>query len=56
MIRLARWKIILVILAAVLGLAYAAPNLLSPAQREAMPGWAPRNALNLGLDLRGGSS
>ena len=55
MIQLARWKVIVVIVAAVLGLLYAAPNLMSPAQREAMPGWAPRNALNLGLDLRGGS-
>lgn len=55
MIQLARWKVIVVIVAAVLGLLYAAPNLMSPAQREAMPGWAPRNALNLGLDLQGGS-
>lgn len=55
MIQLSRWKVILVIVAAVLGLAYAAPNLMSREQRDAMPGWAPHNALNLGLDLRGGS-
>ena len=55
MLQLARWKVILVIVVALLGLAYAAPNLMTPAQRDAMPGWAPRNALNLGLDLQGGS-
>ena len=56
MMQLSRWKVILVVLATVLGLAYAAPNLMSEAQREALPDWAPNRGVNLGLDLQGGSS
>lgn len=55
MIQLSRWKVILVALAVVFGLVFAMPNLLSPAQRDALPGWVPKNTLNLGLDLQGGS-
>ncbi|MDQ8028486.1 MAG: protein translocase subunit SecD, partial [Brevundimonas sp.] len=55
MIHLSRWKIILLALSLAFGLLFTAPNLLSPAQREALPGWLPKNALNLGLDLQGGS-
>ena len=55
MIQLSRWKVTLVVLAAVFGVLFAYPNLLSPAQRAALPGWLPKNALNLGLDLQGGS-
>mgnify|MGYP001470692330 FL=1 len=55
MIQLSRWKVTLVVLATLLGALFAYPNLLSPAQREALPGWLPKNALNLGLDLQGGS-
>ena len=54
-IQLSRWKIILVVASAIIGCLLAYPNLLSPAQREALPGWLPKNALNLGLDLQGGS-
>ena len=56
MIQLSRWKIILVVASAIIGCLLAYPNLLSPAQREALPGWLPKNALNLGLDLQGGTS
>ena len=55
MIQLSRWKVILVAFAVLLGLLFAMPNLLTPAQRDALPGWLPSNALNLGLDLQGGS-
>lgn len=55
MIQLSRWKVILVVASAIIGCLLAYPNLLSPAQREALPGWLPKNALNLGLDLQGGS-
>lgn len=55
MIQLSRWKVILVVASAILGCLLAFPNLLSPTQREALPGWLPKNALNLGLDLQGGS-
>ncbi|MCP6456906.1 hypothetical protein NL495_27650, partial [Klebsiella pneumoniae] len=33
----------------------AFPSMLSQAQRDALPGWLPKNGLNLGLDLQGGS-
>ncbi|MBN8529187.1 MAG: protein translocase subunit SecD [Caulobacterales bacterium] len=55
MMQLARWKFVVVILAFMLGALFAAPNLLTREQRDALPGWVPHNALNLGLDLRGGS-
>lgn len=55
MIQLSRWKIILVVASAIIGCFLAYPNLLTPAQREALPGWLPRHGLNLGLDLQGGS-
>lgn len=55
MIQLSRWKVTLVVIALLLGVLLAYPNALSPAQRAAIPGWLPKNALNLGLDLQGGS-
>ena len=55
MIHLSRWKVTLLALSLVFGLLFAVPNLLSPAQREALPGWLPKSVLNLGLDLQGGS-
>jgi preprotein translocase subunit SecD/SecD/SecF fusion protein len=55
MIHLSRWKVILLVLSLLFGLLFSYPNLLSPAQREALPGWLPKSGLNLGLDLQGGS-
>jgi len=55
MIQLSRWKVILVVLSVVFGLLFALPNVLTPAQRETLPGFLPKGTLNLGLDLRGGS-
>ncbi|WP_374599044.1 protein translocase subunit SecD [Brevundimonas sp.] len=55
MIHLSRWKVILLALSLLFGLAFAYPNMLTPAQREALPGWVPSSGLNLGLDLQGGS-
>lgn len=55
MIQLSRWKVILVGLSLVFGLLLAFPNVLTPEQRAGLPGWLPKNALNLGLDLQGGS-
>jgi protein-export membrane protein SecD len=55
MLQLPRWRVILVIIVTVLGFAFTMPNLLSPAQRAHLPTWAPHQALNLGLDLQGGS-
>ena len=55
MIHLSRWKVVLLVLSLLFGLFFAYPNVLSPAQREALPGWLPKSGLNLGLDLQGGS-
>jgi protein-export membrane protein SecD len=55
MIQLSRWKIIVLVLSLVFGVLFAYPNLLTQAQRDALPGWLPKNTLNLGLDLQGGS-
>ncbi|GAA0635612.1 protein translocase subunit SecD [Brevundimonas lenta] len=55
MIHLSRWKVILLAVSLVFGLLFAMPNVLTPAQRAALPGWLPSNTLNLGLDLQGGS-
>ena len=55
MIHLSRWKVILLALSLAFGLLFAYPNLLTPAQRDALPGFMPKNTLNLGLDLQGGS-
>ncbi|HZV83367.1 MAG TPA: protein translocase subunit SecD, partial [Brevundimonas sp.] len=55
MIHLSRWKVILLVLSLLFGLLFAYPNVLTPAQREALPGWLPSSGVNLGLDLQGGS-
>jgi preprotein translocase subunit SecD/SecD/SecF fusion protein len=55
MVQMSRWKVTLLALALVFGLVFSYANLLSPAQRAALPGWAPKSTLNLGLDLQGGS-
>lgn len=55
MIQLSRWKVILVALAMVLGVIFSLPNVLPAETRERLPGWMPKNTLNLGLDLQGGS-
>ena len=55
MVHLSRWKVILLAVTLALGLLFSYANALSPAQREALPGWLPKPTLNLGLDLQGGS-
>jgi SecD/SecF fusion protein len=55
MMQLSRWKVILVVLATILGALFTLPNLLPPDVRSSLPGFVPRQALNLGLDLQGGS-
>ena len=55
MLRFEPWKIALVCIVAVLGVLYAAPNLLPRAMTEGLPGWLPNKQINLGLDLQGGS-
>jgi preprotein translocase subunit SecD len=55
MLQVARWRIILVALVTALGIVFALPNFLPQSVRDSLPGFMPRQALNLGLDLRGGS-
>jgi len=55
MMTLSRWKVMLVVLAALFGVLFTVPNLLDPQQRSSLPGFVPSKALNLGLDLQGGS-
>src|SRR4051812_32364999 len=55
MMTLARWKVILVLLATILGLLFTLPNLLPAKVRDGLPPFMPRKTLNLGLDLQGGS-
>src|SRR4051794_29531500 len=55
MMRLSQWKVILVVLATIFGALFTLPNLLPPDVREQLPAFMPNKALNLGLDLQGGS-
>ena len=55
MLHFTRIKTILIWLAVLVSLVFAAPNLLSEAQRASLPSWVPSKAMTLGLDLQGGS-
>ncbi len=47
------WKVTLVLGICMLGILFAAPNVMPAQWRDAMPGWLSQT-LNLGLDLQGG--
>ena len=49
------WKVWTVILVCVLGVLFAAPNVVSHATLDRLPNWLPKHQVNLGLDLQGGS-
>jgi preprotein translocase subunit SecD len=55
MVQYPRWQIYTVIAVLFLGFAFAAPNVLQRETAEAIPEWLPREQVNLGLDLQGGS-
>ncbi|GGF51669.1 protein translocase subunit SecD [Terasakiella brassicae] len=55
MVYFAKWKIAIVVAVCLLGVAFAAPNLLDRNTTENLPGWLPNQQISLGLDLRGGS-
>ncbi len=55
MMTISRWKVVLVILATVLGFLFTLPNLLPSDIRSKLPAFMPHKTLNLGLDLQGGS-
>jgi preprotein translocase subunit SecD len=55
MLQVARWRIILVAVVTAMGIAFAFPNFVPQSARDALPSFMPRQAINLGLDLQGGS-
>ncbi|MEN9855133.1 MAG: hypothetical protein RLZZ157_259 [Pseudomonadota bacterium] len=55
MLHVARWRIFAVIIVTLIGLIYALPNALPASVRASVPTWLPSKAINLGLDLQGGS-
>jgi len=55
MLYFAPWKVTLVALLCVLGLAFTMPNFLSKEAARGLPDWLPHKQVNLGLDLQGGS-
>lgn len=56
MMTLSRWKVILVVLATLLGAIFTLPNMLPASTLASLPGFVPKKTLALGLDLQGGSS
>ncbi|MET0293997.1 MAG: protein translocase subunit SecD [Phenylobacterium sp.] len=54
MLTISRWRIVLVAVVTVLGLVFAAPNILPAGVRASLPPFL-QKTLNLGLDLQGGS-
>lgn len=55
MIALSRWKVLIVVLAVAFGVLFSLPNFLPKDVRDSLPSFMPRQTLNLGLDLQGGS-
>ncbi|MEQ1616966.1 MAG: protein translocase subunit SecD [Terricaulis sp.] len=55
MLTVSRWRVILVAVVTVLGTLFTMPNLLPEQFRAQIPAFLPSKALNLGLDLQGGS-
>ena len=55
MVKIKRSTVILVLAIIVAGIIAALPNLFSAERLQSMPSWFPKNQVNLGLDLQGGS-
>src|SRR5262245_43601057 len=55
MINVSRWRILVVVLATIYGVLFTLPNLLPASARDSLPSFLPKQTLNLGLDLQGGS-
>lgn len=55
MLGLTRLKVIASILTVILGMVFAAPNVIPKSYHHYFPSWLATSTLNLGLDLRGGS-
>jgi len=55
MLYFARWKITLIGLVCLAGIAFTMPNFFSQDSLTDLPDWLPHKQINLGLDLQGGS-
>ncbi len=55
MLNFPSWKVWLILVTLVTGIAFAIPNFVSENQAKQIPGWLPHSQISLGLDLRGGS-
>lgn len=55
MIAPSRWRTIVVLLSVIFGLVFSLPNVLPQKTLDSLPGFVPKQKLNLGLDLQGGS-
>ncbi|MEM7067511.1 MAG: protein translocase subunit SecD [Pseudomonadota bacterium] len=55
MLYFSKWKIVAILLTVFAGLTFAAPNLLSEKNANALPDWLPHYQMTLGLDLKGGA-
>src|SRR3989344_1649394 len=55
MMNLSRWKVIAVVLSVIFGVLFTLPNLLPQQTLASLPSFFPKQTLNLGLDLQGGS-
>ena len=55
MLHFSKWSIWVTLAILLAGIIFAAPNLLTREQADALPSWLPHKQVSLGLDLRGGS-
>ncbi|MBP0614773.1 protein translocase subunit SecDF [Jiella mangrovi] len=55
MLYFSRWKTVLIWLTVLVGLVYAAPNVLPRNVTDSLPDFWPKQSVTLGLDLQGGS-
>ena len=55
MMHISRWQKIIVFSLLFFGFLFTVPNFLPENVRASMPRWLPSSAINLGLDLQGGS-
>ena len=55
MLYFSRWQTVSIWLVVVLGILYAAPNVIPQSYLASLPSWAPSRPMTLGLDLQGGS-
>ncbi|MBK1697751.1 protein translocase subunit SecD [Rhodovibrio salinarum] len=55
MLQIPLWQKVLIFLVLLVGVLFAAPNLVSQERARSLPDWVPNQQINLGLDLQGGS-